>query len=90
MMHGCTVICQQIFSADIVMLRMLSVNGAYIIGCPIWGGSMRDASVKLPVPVWELVAFALLSYSAHKEKADPFWEDLARQILRQCTESERK
>lgn len=46
----------------------------------------RLVCVRLPVPVWELVAFALLSYSAHKEKSDPFWEDLARQILKQCTE----
>lgn len=49
---------------------------------------MSNVSVKLPVHVWELVAYALLSYAAQRQTADQFWEKIAKNILRQLNEQE--
>ena len=49
---------------------------------------MRDVSVKLPVYVWELVAYALLSYAAQRQTPDKFWETIAKNILKQLNEKE--
>ena len=49
---------------------------------------MKKVSITLPVSIWELVAFALLSYAAQRKTTDDTWEKIAKNILRQLNEKE--
>lgn len=47
---------------------------------------MKKVSVTLPVSIWELVAYALLSYAAARKTQDQTWEKIAKNILSQLNE----
>lgn len=49
---------------------------------------MKKVSITLSVSVWELVAYALLSYAAQRQTPDKFWETIAKNILKQLNEKE--